>query len=235
VFSVALVGADGAGKTTVGRRLHETLPLPTRSIYMGVNLEASRLVLPTTWLLLSIRRARGTRPDLVASTDPRTARAAPSGPLRRAATGAKSALRLCNWLAEEAFRHSVASYHRRRGRIVVLDRSFYHDYYAYDVAPNGARSPARRIHGFFLERVYPKPDLVICLDAPAEVLYARKPEAPVEWLERRRAEYLDLARVAPNFVVVDAARPLAEVEADVEAAVLGFHSRAAAVNQAVPT
>jgi len=66
-----------------------------------------------------------------------------------------------------------------------------------------------------LRRAYPKPDLTIMLDAPADRLHARKPEATVEWLERRRRQYLELAAVLPEFVVLDVDRPLDDVVADV--------------------
>src|SRR5215216_3612604 len=63
-LSVALVGPDGAGKTSITRRVAELLPLPNRVIYMGVNLESSSLMLPTTRLLLMGKRVRGRQPDL---------------------------------------------------------------------------------------------------------------------------------------------------------------------------
>src|SRR5437667_23836 len=50
-FTVALIGPDGAGKTTIGRRLEKSLPLPVRYLYMGVNAEASNALLPTTRVL----------------------------------------------------------------------------------------------------------------------------------------------------------------------------------------
>ena len=56
---------------------------------------------------------------------------------------------------------------------------------------------------------------MICLDAPAEVLYLRKPEASVEWLEQRRQQYLSLRDVVPALEVVDADRPLDVVIDDV--------------------
>jgi thymidylate kinase len=72
---------------------------------------------------------------------------------------------------------------------------------------------------------YPKPDLVICLDAPGHVLYARKHEASPEWLERRRHQYLQLADVLPEFVVVDVDRPLDAVARDVAGLICDFFEK----------
>lgn len=234
MFTVALIGPDGTGKTTVSRRLAPALPLPVKTVYMGINLETSRLMLPTTLLLLSLRRARGRNTHLVASSDPGRSRRAPAGGVGRALGGLKSALGLTNWIAEEWFRQGIARYYQLRGNIVVFDRHFLADYYHYDVAP-GSRSSrplARRIHGFHLERLYPKPDLVVCLDAPATTMARRKEEAPVEWLEERRRQYLDLAEIFPHFVVVDATAPLERVTSDVARAILDFH-RGAEMDESV--
>jgi len=62
VFTVALVGPDGAGKTTIARRLVQVLPRPAKYLYMGVNWDASDPLRPTTRLVQRIRRVRGTRP-----------------------------------------------------------------------------------------------------------------------------------------------------------------------------
>ncbi|HEX2064376.1 MAG TPA: hypothetical protein VHE80_08140, partial [Acidimicrobiales bacterium] len=72
-----------------------------------------------------------------------------------------------------------------------------------------------RIHGLWLRRAFPEPDLAVCLDAPTDVLAARKHEGDARSLERRRQEYLSLAARRPRFEVVNADRPLAEVERDV--------------------
>lgn len=69
-------------------------------------------------------------------------------------------------------------------------------------------------------RLSPGPDLVILLDAPAEVLRSRKQEVPVEEVARQRAAYLDLARTLPSAVVVNAAQPAEDVVRDALAAIL---------------
>lgn len=212
---VALVGADGAGKSTVTELLElerELLPFPVKRIYMGVNLEASTLMLPTTRLLLAVKRARGGRPDLVARPLTTADIGASSGRRRRA----KDAVRLSVWMLEEWLRQVVATGYARRGYLVVFDRHFFADYFHSDVAASqGDGVGPASLHGWVLRHLYPKPDLVVCLDAPADVLFARKPEASVAWLEQRRRQYLALEGEVPAFVVVDADRPLDEVYSDV--------------------
>jgi thymidylate kinase len=205
-LTVALVGPDGAGKSTVTARLPQAgLPRPVKVLYMGVNLEASSLMLPTTRLLLLSKRLRGRRTDLVAS------------PMegREPTRSVKGTVRLSLWMLEEWFREAVTAYYSLRGFIVVFDRHFFADYYHADVRAGGAGlSPVRRFHGWMLEHGYPQPDLTILLDVPAEQLHARKPDATVEWLDQRRRQYLELADVVPGYVVLDADRPLDAVVAD---------------------
>lgn len=228
-FTVALIGPDGTGKTTISRRLAGALPLPVKTVYMGINLETSRLMLPTTRLLLSLRRSRGHAAHLVASSDPNRRRHPAADGRRHPLRSLKSGLGLANWLAEEWFRQGVARYHRLRGNVVVFDRHFLADYYHFDVAPkeHTSRPLARRIHGLHLDRLYPRPDLVVCLDAPAETLAQRKREAGIEWLEGRRRQYLEMSKIFPNFVVVDAAAPLSRVTEEVARVILDFHREAA--------
>lgn len=216
-LTVALVGADGAGKTTVSGLLERaSLPLPVKTIYMGVNLEASSLMLPTTRLLLAAKRARGGRPDLVASRLRTQSPDASTDEDRSWRRSTRDSARLTVWMFEEWMRQLVASAYGARGYIVVFDRHFFADYYHTDIATKGAdRGLFGRLHGWMLEHAYPKPDLVICLDAPSQVLYLRKPESSVQWLEQRRLQYLALEPVVRAFVVVDADRPLDVVFADV--------------------
>jgi thymidylate kinase len=218
--SVALIGPDGAGKTSVTRRVGELLPVPSTVIYMGVNLEASSLMLPTTRLIVMVKRARGGRPD---ATVPAGAHAvARRSPRARVLHSAKAGARMANVFAEEWFRQAVAVYAQRRGRVVLFDRHFFCDFHAYDVEPRyGERPLSARFHGLMLARLYPKPDLVVYLDAPAAVLHRRKGEGTLEFLEARREDYLRLAGVLERFVVVDAEREPDIVAAEVVAHIMG--------------
>jgi thymidylate kinase len=231
MVTVALVGPDGAGKSTVAHRVVDALPFPARYVYMGVNLEASSTMLPTTRLALAVKRARGGRADMTgrSGSGPGESARRRRGPLSELRTS----LRMANWIAEEWFRQAIAAYHQRRGRVVVFDRHFFCDYYAHDVADTRpGRSPSSRLHGFNLRRLYPRPDLVVVLDAPADVLHARKGEGTVESIEARRQEYLGQADLFARFVVVDARRPTDEVVGEVRQQIVEFVRGAPAVRTA---
>jgi thymidylate kinase len=221
-FTVALIGPDGAGKTSVARGLAPALGRPVSYLYMGVSADSSTSLLPTTRLAHTLKRRRGAAPDIRGPRDHREVAGERRRGRRRAAAALRASLRLANRLAEEWSRQARAWALVRRGSIVVFDRHFFADYYAYDIAGNGTRPLSRRLHGLVLARVYPRPDLTIYLDAPADVLLARKGEGTAELLERRRVDYLQLADVLERFVVVDATKPLEEVTRDVAAVVGRF-------------
>ena len=215
MFTVAVIGADGAGKSTVCRKLEKTLSIPVKYVYMGVNLEASKLMLPTTRLVLELKRLRGKRPDSALSSSSNSS----SDSLGKRL---KAIPRMVYWISEEWFRQIVIWYYQLRGNIVLFDRHFYADYYAYDIAPKDIPLP-RRIHGWMLDKLYPKPDLFIMLDAPVDVLFARKGEGTLEFLEDRRQQYLQLQELVPHFEIVDASQPQEAVIEQVAALIEGFY------------
>lgn len=235
-FTVALVGCDGAGKTTVAKRLEHQLGRPVRYLYMGVSADSSNRSLITTRIAHRIKAAAGAPPDTrgpretLEETRARDTTAR-KGVVKRVRKSARSTLRLTNRLAEEWYRQALASSWRRRGAIVIFDRHFIADYHAYDMS-GAARTMSRRLHGFLLSRAYPKPDLVIYLDASPDVLYARKGEGTLASLARRRTEYLRLGEVAEHFAVVSAEMPLDDVTAEVARLVREFdaNGRLAATN-----
>jgi thymidylate kinase len=61
------------------------------------------------------------------------------------------------------------------------------------------------------------------LDASPEVLYARKGEATLEYLEKHRATILKQGEKMANFVTIDANQPFDEVFSDVTWRILEFY------------
>jgi thymidylate kinase len=222
-FTVALIGPDGAGKTTVARAIQDEFQGSVKYLYMGVNPEASNRRLPTTKLVHLIRRIRAARRSHESLNSFTHTTAKPTSvSVRSALRAVRLTLALVNRLAEEWYRYGIAWSSVLRGSIVLFDRHFYADYYASDVSTAAPRPVQRRIHGFMLYHFYPRPDLLVYLDAPAEVLFDRKGEGTVESLDRRRQDYLEVMRTTNNATVVDANRPLDQVTRDVSEIIRSF-------------
>jgi hypothetical protein len=168
--TVALLGPDGAGKSSVSERLAAGGPLPVRRVYLGLYGGSRRSAPGGTTTGRSRRRIPGL------------------GTLRRLAAMWRG------WLS--------GAWNVRRGRLVVFDR------HPYDARlGDGGRGPGR-LRRAILGRSLPRPDVVIVLDAPADLLVARKAEHPVERIEDQRQRYLALARDLPATAVVDVSGPL---------------------------
>ncbi|MFZ0746111.1 MAG: hypothetical protein WAM85_17000 [Terracidiphilus sp.] len=109
-------------------------------------------------------------------------------------------------------------------RLIVFDRYFY------DLLVDSKRvrygGPGWLLR--LAARIVPRPDLVILLDAPAEVLWSRKHEVPFEEVVRQRTGYLQVVRSLSSAVVVDAAQPVSDVIHDVNSAIVAhFEKRSA--------
>jgi thymidylate kinase len=211
---IAVIGGDGAGKTTITRRLLEARRLPFRYLYMGINLESSNVALPTSRLLRRLRHG----PQGPASTHV----AATPRPKPRGVRGAlRAGARLLYRLSEEWYRQALCWLYELRGEIVLCDRHFVYDFYE-PAERRAAKGLADRVHLWTLAHLYPRPDLVLFLDAPPEVLFARKGEATLEFLAGRRAAILEIGAGDPRFARVDATQPLDTVAAEVEARIDRF-------------
>lgn len=131
-------------------------------------------------------------------------RRSPRGPIEHLA-------RTSGYLLRQWRRYAGAAFHRRRGRLVVYDR------FGYDaLLRDSTNAPvSTRLRRWALAHTVPRPDLVVTLDAPAPVLYARKQEHDPEKLESQRQAYLALSDRLPNVAIVDTDRSLDEVQREV--------------------
>ncbi|NCF65119.1 MAG: hypothetical protein GWP61_04040 [Chloroflexi bacterium] len=114
-------------------------------------------------------------------------------------------LGLAKNLIKQWRRYLVSRHYRASGKLVVFDR------YSYDaLLPSTQRASIkgklRRLRRWLLAYSCPPPDLVLFLDAPGELLYARKGERNPADLEAQRQQYLRLKTTLPQMVVVDASR-----------------------------
>ncbi len=211
MLTVTLIGADGSGKSTLGQNLKQALNHPTTYIYMGENPQTATYMLPTTRLWVKFKQRTG-NPDLGGPPDPAKVAPLPKNLIKRILKELKSAARLMNLIAEEWYRQLIIwTFHARR-YIVITDRHYYLDYYYHHIHPGSQPlTLAARFHGFILAKLYPKPNLVLFLDAPSEVLFARKGEGSLELLEKRRQEYIKLAPVVKQFHTLDATQPIEAV------------------------
>lgn len=223
-ITVALVGADGSGKTSVARALRvlKDPSLRIEYVYLGSNPSAATHSLPTTRAWRWCRRRFGGT-DHVGGPP----RLDVDGPKRRsvfarAYGAAKEWTGMTLRVGEEWYRQWIAWRLSRKGIVVVFDRHYYWDYYAHDIQPDKSVSLARRFHGWMLATKYPKPRHVILLDAPPEVLHARKDEGTLEEVARRRDEYVDLARGSKSVRVIDTTQPFERVLDEVVLAIKGW-------------
>jgi thymidylate kinase len=186
-LTVAVFGADGSGKSTVleGVLRHIVALRQRRALYLHFG--------------PGVGRGMGGPPVTQ-----------PHGRRPRGMVG--STLKLLYYLLDFAVGYSLKVWPARsRGTVVVFDR-YYHDIL---VDPSRYRygGPQRWPHA--IARLIPMPDLIILLDAPPEVLQARKQEVTFSESARARQAYLEMMDQLPGAHVVDAARGLDDVVADV--------------------
>lgn len=212
MFSVALIGPDGAGKTSLTARLRTSCTSPLKCLYMGINIEASDHALPTSRLVEYLKRRQNGKSGACASGDDLPSRGENEKRSLRSWLWAVGCL--INRLLEEWYRQLLSWAYQICGYAVVYDRHFLYDFTLDGI--DGEKQPGdKRLHRWLLEHCYPRPSLTIYLDAPAEVLFARKGEKTLEELERRRQAFLRLGERVKNFVRIDATRPFDVVYAEV--------------------
>jgi thymidylate kinase len=160
--------------------------------------------LPTRYIYM------GTNLNSGSLTLPTTRLLARAGAKRGPVVRVLSAL---NSLVEQGVRYRLGAYHRWRGRLVVFDR------YAAGSLIGAQQGGAihKRLRRWAMQLVCPPPDMIVYLDAPAEVLYQRKQEHSPESLERQRQRYLQILDGVARMAIVDAGREPEQIRRNVAA------------------
>jgi thymidylate kinase len=213
---VAFLGVDGAGKSTVMSQVERDL---APAFWSTKWYHGRALASPLRWTK-QVRSRRQQRQLLkgAAAANPHAVpvkRDPHSKPSRGLVL---SLVKLGIWWSDFLFLGYMAEVHPslRRSALVLFDR-YYHDLLV-DPIRHRYGGPMRLAQ--LAGRLYPRPDLVILLDAPADVLHARKHEVPLEETARQREAYLELVQSLPCGHVVDASMPIHKVVADAEKIIL---------------
>lgn len=225
MFTVALVGGDGAGKTTIANSVIQSSELPMKYLYMGLSTRSSNHALPTSRLVLFLKQQiyqKKTKKS--ASPLPDEMPASQLEYSEETHGWVWNTARFLNRLAEAWYRQLISINYQLRGYVVIYDRHFF-----FDTAPGVINSQNQslllfdKLYFWFMSHWYPKPNLTIFLDAQPDLLYHRKGEATPEYLEQQRGVFLDQGKKLAHFIRVDASQPLDKVRNEVMQHIQGFH------------
>jgi thymidylate kinase len=194
-LTVAVLGPDGAGKSTVIREgqaeLSQAFP-QTATMHFPPRLPWSGADRPVT-----DPHGMAPRPSLV------------------------SALKVIYWIVALNVDYHVRLRPRLvRGELLFFDRCLLDVL----VDPRRYRYGGPQWLARVAWRLTPGPNVVILLDAPVDTLMGRKQEVSLAEADRQGREYRELIRHLTNGRTVDASRPLASVVADVTCVILQFRT-----------
>jgi hypothetical protein len=183
-LSVVVLGPDGAGKSSATEAIAgpKLPPVFDRSVIWGFVPPLHRLI------------GRNLGP----ASDPH---ALPARSL------ANSLMRATYWFLFLTLGHTRVHLALARSGLVLYDRHFVDIF----VDPKRYRYSGPSWPLTTIWRLSPRPDLIVLLDAPAEVIQARKQEVPFEETARQLNAYRALVASLPNGVVVDGSKPFEAV------------------------
>ncbi len=195
-----VLGPDGSGKSSVLEQLQERLAAQG----LRLHLEHWR----PRWL-------GGSSEGQAPTTEPHS-----QPPRSTAASVLKLGFLVLDWQLGYWLR---LAHRRAKNTLVLFDRH----YVDLLIDPVRYRYGAPVGLARWVRRLIPQPDFWILLDAPAEVLQARKQEVPFAETERQRIAYRELVADLPGAWILDASQPLDEVVQQAEEAILhALHAHA---------
>jgi thymidylate kinase len=191
---IVILGPDGAGKSSVIQGLMKNLAQEGRAVKM-------RHLRPG---IVNLRRGQ-----------PVTIVVDPHGSPPRSAL--VSSVKILVWILDEWYANLFLD---KKDELLICDR-YYHDLLVDPIRYRyGGPAWLARLVG----KLMPQPNLWVLLDAPTEVLQARKQEVDPNETSRQRQVYLSFVRNQRQYAIIDAAQPLDCVILDVERAITTMDS-----------
>ena len=217
--TIALIGADGSGKTTIAKMLLNSPPTKMKYLYMGLNTESSNFALPTSRLIYYLKLLKYKKKNKnLKNVKLKNLSLHTLNDNRNLDTRNKlgATARMVNRIAEACYRQVISWIFQIRGYAVLYDR-----HYIFELPKNETKEKLKNyrltttIYVWMINKIISVPDLVFLLYAPPEVLFERKGEADVEYLKKRTESFMKVGNKLKNFVIIDATQPLDIVFADV--------------------
>jgi len=106
----------------------------------------------------------------------------------------------------------------QKNKLVIFDR-YYDDIL---VDPKRYRYGGKMWFARLIGHFIPKPNLMILLNAPADIIQGRKQEVSFDETERQTKAYYNLIHGMKDGVVINAVQPIDKVVSDIESAVMTY-------------
>ena len=207
-FTVAILGTDGSGKSTIIDRISAIL---NDAFHRGVYYEHMR---PNK--IPSLARLMGNKEVLTGPvSEPHGS--APSGFLG-------SFLRWVYYMLDYTFGFYLKIWPKKaiRSCVWIFDRY----YYDYLIDPKRARINLPKWILKIGQFIIPEPDIIICLGTDAQIIHQRKPELPLMEVERQVVALKEFCDKNKRAIWVDTGKSIQESSNDTLSAIIDFmHNR----------
>jgi thymidylate kinase len=183
-FSIAVLGVDGAGKTTIIHTIEAILSKPFHKTVFYEHMRPN--FIPSIAALLG--KTEGQIPN-----------SAPHG--KDASKWLGSFFRLNYYMIDYVLGYWIKIFPQKliKPCLWIFDRY----YYDYLIDPKRSRVKLPKWILRFYSLFVPSPDLILCLGTEPETIYRRKPELPLEEIQRQVIELKKFALTKKNAVWID--------------------------------